>query len=126
MASDGDFAKFVTDQMAGAGRATCRKMFGEFAVYLEGKVVALICDNQLFVKPTEPGRALLNRVTEGRPYPGAKPYFLIEDELDNRERLAALMRATARALPAPSEKKRGKKSSAATRSVKSGPSGLPL
>ena len=103
--TDADFAAYVTDQAAGAGRVTCRKMFGEYAVYLDGKVVALICDNQLFVKPTEPGRALLSRVTEGKPYPGAKPYFLIEDELDNRERLAALLRATAGALPAPKPKK---------------------
>lgn len=105
MSSGEAFAKYVTDQMAGAGRVTCRKMFGEYAVYLDGKVVALICDNRLFVKPTEPGRGWLHRLTEGRPYPGAKPYFLIEDELDNRDRLAALMRATARALPTPKPKK---------------------
>lgn len=115
MASDWDFARFVTDQAAGAGRVTVRKMFGEFAVYLDGKVVALICDNQLFVKPTEPGRALLSRATEGRPYPGAKPYFLIEDELDNRDRLAALLRATARALPAPAVKKKSVKKTGAAR-----------
>jgi hypothetical protein len=26
---------------------------GEYAIYCNGKVVALVCDNQLFVKPTE-------------------------------------------------------------------------
>jgi DNA transformation protein len=106
LASDLDFAQYVSDQCSGAGLVRTRKMFGEFALYCDDKVVALICDNQLFLKPTEPGRVRLKRVLEGRPYPGAKTYFLIDDELDNRERLTELIRATARALPAPKPKKK--------------------
>lgn len=45
MASDLDFVEFVVDQMENAGVITYRKMFGEYALYCEGKVVALVCDN---------------------------------------------------------------------------------
>jgi TfoX/Sxy family transcriptional regulator of competence genes len=84
-------------------------MFGEYALYVGGKVVALVCDNQLFLKPTAAGRALLDDPTEAPPYPGAKPYLLIDSALDDRELLAELMVATERELPAP-KPSRSKKS----------------
>jgi TfoX/Sxy family transcriptional regulator of competence genes len=80
-------------------------MFGEFAVYCDGKVVALICDDQLYVKPTQGGRALLGDPVEAPPYPGAKAYFLVSDCVDDRERLGALIAATALELPDPEPKK---------------------
>ena len=75
MASDSDFVEFVVDQMENAGEIRYRKMFGEFTVYCNEKVVALICDNQLFVKPTEAGKSFIGSVVEAPPYPGAKPFF---------------------------------------------------
>ena len=104
MASDIDFVEYVCEQIRGAGRVTHRRMFGEFAVYCDGKVVALVCDNQFFLKPTAPGKALLERVQEAPPYPGAKPYYLIDAQLDDAEAVAALVRATADALPMPKVK----------------------
>src|SRR4051794_154097 len=101
MASDQSFVEYISEQ-AGLGPALShKKMFGEYALYLEGKVVGFVCDNQLFIKPTEPGRELLGGVTEKPPYPRGKPHFLIEKELDDRELLPRLLRATARALPMP-------------------------
>jgi TfoX/Sxy family transcriptional regulator of competence genes len=105
MASDPDFVEYVCDQMSGAGTITYRKMFGEYAVYCEGKVVALICDNQLFVKPTEAGHAVIGKPVEAPPYPGAKAHFLIEERLDDREWLAHLIRVTDAELPVPKPKK---------------------
>lgn len=43
--------------MGDAGRMAARKMFGEYALYCDDKVVALVCDNSLFVTPTDEGRA---------------------------------------------------------------------
>ena len=105
MASDLEFVQYVCDQMRGAGTITHRQMFGEYAVYLGGKVVALVCDNRLFVKPTTAGRAVLGKLKEKPPYPGAKPHFLIEGQIDDRDMMTALMRATDRELPAPKPKK---------------------
>lgn len=98
--------EYVVDQMAAAGPVSFRKMFGEYGIYLDGKMFALICDDQLFIRPTEAGRALLGTVTEGSPYPGAKPHFVIAgDQFDNRDLLGQLARATADALPMPAPKK---------------------
>ena len=103
MASDIGFVEYVCEQVAGAGRISHRRMFGEFALYCDGKVVALICDNQFFLKPTAAGRALLQRVKEAPPYPGAKLYFLLDADLEDAEQMARLVRATAAELPRPKE-----------------------
>ena len=109
MASDLSFVEFVVDQMENTGTVTYRKMFGEYAVYCNGKVVALICDNRLFIKPTEGGRSFIGDVVEAPPYPGAKMSFLIEDKLEDREWLSHLVRITAKELPEPKPKKKKKK-----------------
>jgi TfoX/Sxy family transcriptional regulator of competence genes len=106
MATNKEFADFIVEQIENAGTITYKKMFGEYALYSDGKVVALICDNQLFVKPTESGRALIGDVKEAPPYPGAKMYFLIEEKVDDREWLSELIRITTKELPEPELKKK--------------------
>ena len=105
MATDQEFMEFLADQMSGAGEISYRKMFGEYAIYCGGKVVALVCDNQLFVKPTSAGRAYVGEPTEAPAYPGAKNSFLIEDAFEDREWISELIRITAKDLPAPKPKK---------------------
>jgi len=114
MASDQSFVEFVVDQMGAAGQISYRKMFGEYAVYCDGKVVALICDNQLFVKPTEAGRSHIGNASEAPPYPGAKMYFLIEDAYEDSEWISDLIRITAQQLPLPKPKKKSNTSRQAT------------
>jgi len=104
MASDQTFIDFLVDQMGEAGSITYRKMFGEYAIYCGGKVVALVCDNQLYVKPTEGGKAYIEDIIEAPPYPGAKMYFLIEDKFEDREWIGDLIRITAKELPDPKPK----------------------
>lgn len=98
---------YLLDQMSLAGSVTCRKMFGEYAIYCDGKVVALVCDDELFVKPTADGRVFLKEVIEKPAYTGAKPSFWISgDYWDDREWLSRLIKTTADALPIPKPKKR--------------------
>lgn len=99
MSSDKNFVDFIVDQIKGAGDITYRKMFGEYAIYSDGKVVALICDNQLFLKPTKGGKDYIGSVTEAPPYPGAKMYYLIEDKFEDQRWLSELIRITADELP---------------------------
>lgn len=108
MASDQDFVDFIIDQIEHAGPVTYRKMFGEYAIYYNGKVIALICGNQLFIKPTEGGRAFIGDVVEVPAYPGAKLSFLIEDKFEDREWLSELIRITEKELPEPKPKKKKK------------------
>ena len=98
---------FILDQISEAGDVSARKMFGEYGVYCAEKMVASVCDDQLFVKPTAGGRSLLKAVTEASPYPGAKPCFLISAEtLEDRDALTELIKVTAQELPLPVKKKK--------------------
>jgi TfoX/Sxy family transcriptional regulator of competence genes len=105
MASDPGFIEYVCGQLGDVGGVSYKKMFGEYAVYVGHKVVALVCDNQLFLKPTAAGRALLSNPTEAPPYPGAKPHLLLGAELDDRELMAELFRATEQEVAEPRPKK---------------------
>jgi DNA transformation protein and related proteins len=102
MASDQKMVDYVCDQ-AHQAHLSFKKMFGEYALYADGKVVALICDNQLFIKPTPAGKAVIEQaghsVIEGLPFSNAKPYFLVDELLENRELLVKLIQQTALALP---------------------------
>lgn len=105
MATQQSIVDYVLDQLGNAGPVSAKKMFGEYGIFLEGKMIALICDDRLFFKPTPSGRQLLATHEEAAPYPGAKPCFLIpEEEWEDRDRLAALARATAGDLAPPRKK----------------------
>ncbi len=99
---------YLLEQMAGAGMLTARKMFGEYAIYCEGKIVALVCDDRLFIKPTAAARAYLGAdVEEAPPYPGAKMYLYIPgDRCENADWLSELIRVTMPELPEPKPKKK--------------------
>ena len=101
MASDESFVQFVVDQLNRTAAVERKKMFGESAIYLDGKVVALVCDNRVFVKPTDAGRAFVGTPDEAPPYPGAKGWFVVGDRLDDADWVGALLRVTADALPLP-------------------------
>jgi TfoX/Sxy family transcriptional regulator of competence genes len=104
---------YILDQLSGVRDVSARKMFGEYAIYCGRKVVALVCDDTLFVKITDAGKNFVGeQYAEGEAYPGAKPSMLIDGDLiEDREWLAELVEITAAHLPAPKPKKQRAKSS---------------
>ncbi len=110
MATDASFMEYVSEQAGLGGRLTYRKMFGEYALYLDGVVVAFACDNQVFLKPTPAGEALAPSAAMLPAYPGSKLYLRLADELDDSELFARLLAATAAALPPPKPKGKAKSS----------------
>ena len=99
MSSDPGFLDYVLDQIGMERDLVHKRLFGEYGLWLDGRIVALVCDDQLLVKPTAAGRDLLGgSPAEALPYPQAKPWLLIED-LDDGAFLRRLLRATADALP---------------------------
>ena len=106
MPSDPEFVQFVIDQIDASCDISCRAMFGGHTLYSHGKVVGLIGDNQLFVKPTEAGRAFIGDVVEAPAYEGARPSFLIGDRVEDGEWLTELIRTTERELPPPKRKRK--------------------
>ena len=100
MSSKQSTVDYILEQIASAGTVSARKMFGEYGLYCNGKYVACVCDDQLFVKPTAGARTLIGEVTEAPPYPGAKACFLISGEKwDDAEWLGEVIRVTAQELP---------------------------
>lgn len=108
MSTSADTIIYLSDQLTGLStRVRTRKMFGEYALYLDEKVVALICDDEVFVKITSKGRQFMgSKYQEGLPYPGAKPYILLGgDIIENKEAFCQLLEMTAESLPLPKPKK---------------------
>jgi TfoX/Sxy family transcriptional regulator of competence genes len=107
MASKQSTVDYIVDQAGSAGSVSAKKMFGEYGIYCEGKMVAIVGDDKLFVKPTAGGKTFVGEIEEASPYPGAKPCFLIDPERwDDAAWLGELIRISARELPAPKEKKK--------------------
>lgn len=106
MATAQSTVDFIVDQLGGTGVVTAKKMFGDYGLFLDNKMVALTSDGQLFVKPTAGGRKFIGTPTEAPPYTGAKPCFLISGERwDDSAWLSELVRITAAELPVPKKKK---------------------
>ena len=105
MATDRDFVDYVTEQVGLGGRLTRKKMFGEYALYLDGKVVAFACDNSLFVKPSQAVANLALDLPQRPPYPGAKDYPVADELLDDSDSIRRLIIETASLMPAPKPRK---------------------
>jgi hypothetical protein len=115
MSSTKDFLDFIIDQIKDKDLVRFKKMFGSYALYYDEKVVALICNNQLFIKNTEAGIDFLgkkfgksafaqgfsetkNSIHLAPPFPGAKDWILLEDEIEDREFLNELLEITRQSL----------------------------
>lgn len=100
MASSQDFLNFVIDQIKNQELVRSRKMFGEYAIYYDEKVVGFVCDNILYLKNTEAGRNFVKSelgqesLQLGQPYPKAKDYIKLEAEIENRDFLNELIEIT--------------------------------
>lgn len=111
MASSLDFVNFVSEQMGDAGDIRWRKMFGEYGIYCNGKIIGLVCDDRLFLKITEEVKAAYPDLVEAPPYKGAKNYFAIDD-VDDRRKLGEMTALTYRSLPETAKKKPSKRARA--------------
>jgi DNA transformation protein len=97
---------FLLDILSDSKQVSARKVFGEYCLYYAGRPVGLVCDEQLYLKHTDAGKRLMKMLTEGAPFPGARPHLLVSpDDWDDRSWLNALVRATFDSLPPPRQPK---------------------
>lgn len=107
MASRQETVDYIIEQIETAGDVSAKKMFGEYGIYCDGKMVASVFDDTFFIKPTTEGRAFAGDLEEGPPYPGAKPQLIIPgDRLEDRDWVTELIRLTTAALPMPKPRKK--------------------
>jgi DNA transformation protein len=96
---------YILDQTS-AAKVSARKMFGEYTLYCNEKVIGLVCDDTLFIKITPRGKDFVgDNYHEGPPYAGAKPALVIDSgQIEDDEWLAELISITEKSLPAPKKK----------------------
>lgn len=105
MASKQSTVEFISSKMSGAGLITFKKMFGEYALYCNGKVIAFVCDDALFIKPTQEAKEFFPDYEEAPAYPGSKMYMLIpEEKWEDHEFMSELASISYDALPMPKPK----------------------
>ena len=94
--SNPDLVQYIVEQASQAGEVTAKKMFGDYCLYCNGKVVGLICDDDLYLKPLKQLQPLLYECDQQMrpPYDGAKPHYLITD-VDDRDYVSMLVKTIA-------------------------------
>ena len=97
MATTKDYLDYVLERLPEPEAARCRKMFGEYMVYLNDRPVLLVCDNTVFVKNHPALAQLLADAPEGVPYPGAKPQKILD--VENRVLTAQVLEILERVTP---------------------------
>lgn len=110
MATRKETAAFILDQLGQPDRFSVKPMFGEYALYADGKPVAFICDDQLLVKILPESAVLENKCERAPAYPGSKDYYLVPEEMiTGHDKLPELLLLIGSAVPFPKAKKKAKK-----------------
>ncbi len=87
MATSSDFKDFVFEQLKSIDGLSCKKMMGEYLLYVKGTLVGGIYDDRLLLKPTESNGDY--GMQEELPYAGAKT-FMLAASVDDAELLAEI------------------------------------
>jgi hypothetical protein len=108
--------EFLLAKLRPRERFSARPMFGEYAIYADGKVVALLCDDRLYVKVLPASRALEGVCEQGAPYPRAKRHYLVDEgQFSSLPALSGILCAMADAMAArPTKAVRGKRPDASS------------
>ena len=105
MSTQKETIEFILEKLGSSKHFSARAMFGEYALYADGKVVALVCDDQLYVKILSASRNLEKICEKDSPYPGAKPHYVIEeDRLSKITNLPKMLLDIAQSLPTKKDK----------------------
>lgn len=100
MATKKETVEFIMAKLRGRGQFSVRAMFGEYALYADEKTVALVCDDLFYVKILPANQELEGQCEKGEPYPGAKPYYIVEEgQISTIENLPDILTAIAESIP---------------------------
>ena len=108
MATSLEFLEYVAERLDLGSRLTYKRLFGEYALYIDGKVTAFACDTSLFIKPSPAVETLAPALPRRPPYPGAKDYPVADELLDDADLLRQLILETAVLMPPPKPKAKKK------------------
>jgi TfoX N-terminal domain len=105
MATQKETIEFILSKLRGPARFSVRAMFGEYALYADGKVAGLVCDDLLYVKILPASKELEAVCEKGHPFPGARLHYLVDEgQLSTIENLPAILVSVANAAPVKKKK----------------------
>jgi TfoX/Sxy family transcriptional regulator of competence genes len=102
MSTEKSTVEFILEKLGNDNRFQTRAMFGEYALYVDNKVVGLICNDQLYLKILPASLELETTCEKDSPYKGAKDYYVIEES--EYHHLSELIIKIAKSLPEPKKK----------------------
>ena len=107
MSTQKETIDFILEKLGDPKKFSARAMFGEYALYANGRVVALVCDDLLHVKILTASGELEKLCEKGTPYPGAKLHYVVEEsQLSTIDELPSILLAIAKLLPAKKVKRK--------------------
>lgn len=104
MATSPGYALFVENQFRGLDGFSMRRMFGGYAIYLQGRVLGFLGDEQILLQDTPTARKLLPDAERRELFPGSKLFIVFPDE-GNAHLLKSVSQAMWEELPIPKPKK---------------------
>ena len=94
-----EFNEFVREVFSAAGDIVIKSMMGGYLVYLNGKLIGDICDNELFLKRTPTTDKLLAESELRYPYEGSKTLMHVFDRFEDTDLITELLEGMYAELP---------------------------
>ena len=105
MSSSKEYLEFILEQLSDLDGIEYRYMMGEYILYYKGKIFGGIYDDRFLIKPVKSAIDFMPNAKYEIPYKNGKEMLLMDD-VDNKERLAKLIKIMYDELPARKLKKK--------------------
>jgi len=100
-----EFNEYVCERFSAVGDIVIKPMMGGYLVYLNGKLIGDICDNELFLKRTPTSDRILADAELSYPYEGSKTLMHVFDRFENTDLIMELLEGMYAELPEKKTKK---------------------
>lgn len=100
-----EFNEYVQERFSSIGEIVIKSMMGGYLVYLNGKLIGDICNNELFLKRTPTSDRILAKSEMRYPYEGSKTLLHVFDRFDDAALIAELLEGMYEDLPERKPKK---------------------
>ena len=100
-----EFNEYVRERFSAVGEILIKSMMGGYLVYLNGKLIGDICNNELFLKRTPTSDRILADSEMRYPYKGSKTLLHVFDRFDDAALIAELLEGMYEDLPERKPKK---------------------
>ena len=100
-----EYNEYVREALSAAGDIAIKSMMGGYLVYLNGKLIGDICDNELFLQRTPTSDRMLAESELRYPYEGSKTLMHVFDSFDDKALILELLNGMYAELPEKKPKK---------------------